>query len=235
MDVYELHLDLPARNAIDGASVDFVEAGLAAADGGPILLRGTDKAFCAGLNLKVLVELEGSALEDYLLRADGMFRALWDYPGPVVACVEGHAIAGGCVLLQACDLRVCTDRPEVRVGVNELALGACYPPNALAIMQARVPRRHVRRVILGAELYTPARALGLGLLDEVVAQPLAVARERCALLAGHPARAFETVSRALRAGQVDPSPGELSDWRANALPLWASEDLRARIRAAIGK
>ena len=233
MSVHELHLDLPARNAIDPGFLDHAEAAFAAADGGAVLLRGTERAFCAGLNLKLLPELDGADMEAFLVRVDRFFRAVFEHPGPVVACVEGHAIAGGCVLLQACDARVVTDRPEVRLGVNELALGACYPPNALAVVAARLPRRHVERVVLGAELFSPQEALALGLVDRVEADPLAAARAEAARLASHPPEAYAYVKRELRAGAL-PDEATVARWHEEALPQWSSQALRDRIRAALG-
>ena len=158
---------------------------------------------------------------------------MFEHPGPVVGCVDGHAIAGGCLLLQACDVRVATDRPEVRLGVNELALGACYPPNALAVLAARLPRRHVERVVLGARLFTPQEALALGLVDRLEADPLAAARAELEHLASHPPEAYAYTKRELRAG-VLPDEATVARWHAEALPQWSSQALRDRIRAALG-
>ncbi len=232
--MHEIHLDLVARNAIDHAFIDHVEQAFLAAEGAPVLLTGTQAAFCAGLNLKLIGELEPAELEAFLLRADGLFRALWDYPGPLVGCVEGHAIAGGCIILQACDLRISTDRPDVRIGVNELALGACFPPNALHIVQARVPRRYVERVVLGAELFSPQEALSLGLVDRIDADPMAIARAEAERLATHPREVFAHTKHELRTGRVDPDDAELERWRERALPQWVCPELRARVRARLG-
>jgi enoyl-CoA hydratase len=233
MSVYDLHLDLPGRNAIDDAFLERVEAGLRAAEGGAVLLRGTEQAFCAGLNLKLLSELEGDELEAFLGRADGFFSALWGYPGPVVGCVEGHAIAGGCLILQACDLRIVTDRAAVRIGANELALGACFPPNALALLTQRVPPQHMGRVVLGAELFSPQDALAVGLVDRVEADPLAAARAAAERMGGFPAEAFAYVKRELHAGAAA-DDAAVARWRAEALPQWSSPELRGRIRAVLG-
>ncbi|MDA1265887.1 MAG: enoyl-CoA hydratase/isomerase family protein [Planctomycetota bacterium] len=233
MTFTEIHLDLPARNAIDHDFLDVAEAALRGAGGGPILLRGTEKAFCAGLNLKFLPTLSADELEAFLVRADAFFGALWHHPGPVVACVEGHAIAGGAVVLQACDLRIGTDRADVRIGVNELALGACYPPNALRIMETRLGAQHATRVILGAELFAPQAALAVGLLDRVEVDPSMVARAEIERLASFPADAYRYIKAQLRE-PLRPSAAEVAQWRGEALAQWRSPALLERIRAALG-
>lgn len=233
MTFTELHLDLPARNAIDHSFLDVLETGLRKADGGAILLRGTQRSFCAGLNLKFLPTLSPDELEAFLIRADASFGQLWRYPGPVVACVEGHAIAGGAVVLNACDLRIATGRADVRIGVNELALGACYPPNALRIMETRVGTQHASRVILGAELFAPADALAVGMLDRIEEDPLAVARAEARRLASFPSDAYRYIKAQLRE-PLRPSEAGQRQWRDEALAQWRSPELLERIRAALG-
>lgn len=233
-NVFELTLDLPARNAIDHAFLDHFEGAMEEAGERAILLRGTPGAFCAGLNLKLLPELEGQPLEEFLIRVDECFGALFLHPAPVVACVEGHAIAGGCVILSACDHRVCAANDGIRIGVNEVALGACYPPRALGIMRARLSPRNVERVVLGSELYAPDEALELGLLDECGADPLELARAAAQRLSTFPGQAYGYVKRELRTPYM-PDSDAIERWRREALPQWAGEELRGRIRAALAK
>jgi hypothetical protein len=71
--------------------------------------------------------------------------------------VNGHAIAGGCVLALCCDWRVAVDRADVRIGLNEVALGLEFPPMIMNLVRDRIPRRHVERVVLEAGLHDRAR------------------------------------------------------------------------------
>ena len=81
---------------------------------------------------------------------------LFEYPAPIVALVNGHAIAGGCVLALTADWRVAPAGSKARIGLNEVALGLHYPPRVLNLVKARVPPRWMEKVVLGAELATPA-------------------------------------------------------------------------------
>ena len=128
------------------------------------------ETFSAGLDLKEVAGLDAAGTERYLLLLDDLIDALYGYPGPTVAAVNGHAIAGGCVLAICCDLRVMADDTKLRIGLNEVALGLEFPPKILALARRRISRRWIDRVLLEAGLHAPAAALELGLVDELAAR-----------------------------------------------------------------
>jgi len=234
MTSYEIRIDRPRRNAIDVEFLTWFETQLTAAGGAPLLLSGSSAAFCAGLDLRFLLTLEGTHLEHFLRGVERLCQSLYDYPGPVVALVEGHAIAGGCALLACCDQRVCTAREEVRIGLTELALGACFPPATLRICRDRIPRRFQEEILLGAGLYSPREALQVGLVDRVESNPRAVAEAILAQLAAHPQDVYAHTKRALREGVSQPSAQEERRFTAEELPRWSSETLRSRVRTMLG-
>lgn len=229
---FEIRMDHPSRNALGAALIDWLDARLDEADGRPVLLLGTEAAFCAGLDLQYLAGLDAAGMEAYLRSIDAFASRLFHYPAPVVAAARGHAIAGGCVLMQCCDHRVSVDEAKLKIGVNEVALGACFPPAILEVMRHRLPRPHLERVMLGARLYTPREARDVGLLDEVVADAEYVARRRLEHLATHPAATYALTKRALR-GRSVPGPEDERRFVEEEIPRWTSPELRERIRAAL--
>jgi enoyl-CoA hydratase/carnithine racemase len=145
--------------------------------------------------------------------------------------VNGHAIAGGCVLALACDVRVGIDAAQAKIGLNEVALGLRFPPRVLAIVRARIPRERESELLLGATLYSPHEALRVGMLDEVSADPIARARERLAALASHPAVAYAKAKRDTRGSVAADlaSDAVLDAWLEESLEGWTSPELHARI------
>ena len=83
---------------------------------------------------------------------------LFCLPVPVVAALNGHAIAGGCVLSLAADLRVAS---VGKIGLNEMAIGVPFPPAPLAAAQHVLGSR-APALIYAAELYSPEAAPGAG-------------------------------------------------------------------------
>ena len=104
----ELVLAGPGRNALGTPVMERALQDLYAAKGEPLLVRGEGPCFSAGLNLKEIATLDADQMEKFLALLDTLVVGLLEHAGPVVACINGHAIAGGCVIALACDLRVCT-------------------------------------------------------------------------------------------------------------------------------
>jgi enoyl-CoA hydratase/carnithine racemase len=230
-DVYELTIDGPGRNALGTAVMQRLLAGLREGGGRPLFLRGAGDTFSAGLDLKEVAGLDATGMERYLLLLDDLIDALYGYPGPTVAAVNGHAIAGGCVLALCCDLRIMTDDTRARIGLNEVALGLEFPPKILALARRRVPRRWLERVVLEAGLHAPAAACELGLVDEVAADCLAVARARLETLAAHAPRVYAATKDTLRRGTLALSDDERRYFRDTVVPAWCAPETKARIRA----
>lgn len=219
----------PGKNALSTALMQSVRAQLDRAEGRPVLLRGEGDAFSAGLNFLELATLDATGIGEFLAVLEDLLHELYNYPGPTVALVNGHAIAGGCLVMMCCDHRVCAADPRLKIGLNEVALGLQFPGAALALARRRVPAQALDEVILGGRLYAPQDALRVGLVDEVAAAAEAVARQRLTELAGHPAETYAAVKRTLRAGVLDVDQAQRRAEREALLPMWTGPELRARI------
>src|SRR5215475_5138111 len=119
----EIVLDAPGKNALGTALMSSLRDQLAKAANQPVLLRGMGDAFSAGLNLKEVSSLDGYGMRRFLALLDDLVLDLYTHPAPTVALVNGHAIAGGCVIALCCDQRIAQRNPRTRIGLNEVALG----------------------------------------------------------------------------------------------------------------
>src|SRR5436190_21503186 len=126
--MFEITMEGPAKNALGTAMMTFLLDQLREAAGRPVLLSGSGDAFSAGLSLKEVASLDAEGMLGFLGLLERCMSALYLYPGPTVALVNGHAIAGGCVLTLCCDYRISTSSPRTRIGLNEVALGVRFPP-----------------------------------------------------------------------------------------------------------
>lgn len=170
------------RNAIDAvmsaalrAAVDRFEADPAARVA--VLTGAGDRAFCAGMDLRAFLAGEGSAI----VEGRGGFAGFTAYPRtkPVIAAVNGPALAGGCELVLACDLVVMAEHatlglPEVKRGLFAASGGALRLP-------AMIPRVRAMELLLTGDPVDAATALSLGLVNRVV--PGARLREEALALA----------------------------------------------------
>jgi len=232
----DIRLEHPNKNALGTESMTWICEKLAEAGDEPVLLSGAGGALSAGLDLREVARLDARAMNEFLRLLERCMTALYLHPAPTVAQIDGHAIAGGCVLALACDWRTAADDPRIRIGLNEVALGVRFPPRTLSICRARVPRRHHVAVFLGAGVHAAPEALRLGLVDEVASDCPAAARAALERLAAHPRAAYAATKHDLRGdARALASDAALDAWLAESIPIWTSPDVRARVAAVLDR
>lgn len=231
----EILLSGPGKNALGTPVMHKALADLRAARGQSVLLRGEGDALSAGLNLKEIATLDPKALEQYLATFDELLVALLSHDAPLVACVNGHAIAGGSVLMLACDLRVATSKPSALIGLNEVAIGLTFPPRVLKLAKSRLAPSHLARVVLEAGLYSPQEALRLGLVHELADDPIAASRALLEKLDAHPRGAYVETKRELNRAVLELDAHEQETFRERVLPRWTSPEMKDTIARALAK
>jgi enoyl-CoA hydratase len=203
----------------------------AAEDVRALVLTGTGSIFSAGVDLFRLTRDGAEYVRHFLPLLSRSLRALFTFPRPVVAAVNGHAIAGGCVIALACDVRLMAEGAG-RIGVPELLVGVPFPTTPLEIVRFAVPRAGVQSLIYTGRTLLPQDARGAGLVDEVVAPAalLARAEEVARQLALIPPTVYRLTKQALRAAALERIDrfGESQD-RA-ALEVWSAPQTHAHIR-----
>lgn len=222
----------PGKNALSTALMESVLAEVKSACDEPLLLLGEGDAFSAGLNLKEIVTLDEAGFRKFLGTLEELVGALYDHPAPTVAWVNGHAIAGGCVMALTCDLRVMTARAGAVIGLNEVALGLKFPPKTFAMVRSRLTGPALERVVLEAALYPAKEAVALGLVHEIGEE--ADAKARLEALAAHPRDVYAYAKRAVRA-KLDVPAEEQRRFLDEIVPHWAAPALKERIAARLAK
>jgi enoyl-CoA hydratase len=220
-DVLVLRLDHGPVNALDLELLRAVTAAFGDLDPAQaIVLTGAGRAFCAGVDLRRIVDGGAAYIEEFLPALSETFLAVFDHPGPVVAAINGHAIAGGCVIAAAGDVRLMS---AGTIGLAELAVGVPFPTTAIEIMRGATGR-FARRLALEAELFEPERARAVGLVDEVTAPEalLDEAVRRAAKLARVPAAVFALSKRQLHGPARERITARQPEDDAMVSELWRS-------------
>ena len=119
------------------------------------VLTGQGSMFCAGVDLLRVRDGGPGYLYEFLPALTDAFLAVFGCPVPVVAAVNGHAIAGGCILAAACDHRV-MNADRGRIGVTELQVGVPFPIAALEILRFAVGTQRLAELISTARTRSPA-------------------------------------------------------------------------------
>lgn len=201
-----------------------------------LVLTGTDRMFSAGVDLfRLLREGEGYATE-LITGLDACLIELFTFPRPVVAAVNGHAIAGGCVLVAACDRRIMTSG-KAKIGITELPVGVPFPVVPLEVMRAGVPPQHMAELVYLGQTYAPTRALELGLVDALVdpEEVLPRALEAANTLARIPAATFAMTKRQLREPAMHTIERHRAIFDAEITAVWKRDETRRTIEAFLEK
>lgn len=232
MDAKQITLSGPGKNSLSTSLMQRALAEVELAKDAPIFLTGDGDAFSAGLNLKEVSTLDVAGMTTFLTALEDLVKALYEHPAPVVAYVNGHAIAGGCVLALCCDVRVMTSREGARIGLNEVALGLRFPPLTFAMARARLTAPNLERVLLEAGLYRAEEARHLGLVDVIGDE--AHARAILATMASHPRDIYAATKLLLRP-RLDIAEEERRRFREDTIPYWASPERRAALLSVLEK
>src|SRR5215472_10797458 len=193
-------------SAIDVELLDILlrELNGVAEDVRALILTGTGSIFSAGVDLFRLTQEAAAYVRRFLPLLSRFVRTLFTFPRPVVAAVNGHAIAGGCVIVLSADARLMAEGGG-RIGVPELLVGVPFPAAALEVVRFAVPRDKVQSLIYTGRTLPPQEALTAGLVDELVAPDdlLARAGEIAGQLARIPPPVYRLTKQAVRAEAME--------------------------------
>lgn len=141
-----------------------------------VILTGSGSAFCAGMDLDMLATIaQQSAQENQedSKRMAKFFRRVWSFPRPMIAAVNGHALAGGCGIATLCDFTLAV--PEAKFGYTEVKIG--FLPAIVSVFLTRqIGDKRARDLLMTGRLVEAREAQQLGLVNEIVESPKLLAR-----------------------------------------------------------
>lgn len=205
-------------------------ASVAASAARAVVITGSGSIFSAGVDLFRLVKEGAPYVSRFFPAMVNAFTELFLFPRPVVAAVNGHAIAGGAIITAACDYRVMA-AGKGRFGVPELVVGVPFPALALEIVRSAVPPQHLESLVYGGATITAAEAFDRGFVHEL-AEPEALIDRAIAVAAdfgSRPRDAFRMTKRQLRMPYVARAR-ELTSADQEALEIWSAPETHENIR-----
>jgi enoyl-CoA hydratase len=226
-----LTLDHPPANAEDEELLADLSAALAGAlreDAvRAVVLTGAGKFFGGGFDLSAPRRDVESTRKLRALFREAHLRLL-SLPKPTVAMMNGHAIAGGLVLVLACDYRLGLDG-DYKIGLNEVAIGASYPKIAFEIVRLRLSHARAAELLLGAALYPASQAIRLGVVDELLPAETfeATVLRRAARMGAFPREAYAHTKAALVAETLARVEAETPQEEEAAAEVWNTTESRA--------
>ena len=197
-----LRLNRPPASALNSPFLLSIEQRLAELAVHPdvkaLILTGTDRVLSAGLDLKEAVGFDAQAQTDVVDALNRAYQVLYGFPKPVIAAINGHAIAGGFFFVLGSDYRIAADGASF--GLTEVRVGVRFPVAAIEMAKAELSPTMSRRLLLAGRNIKADEALDHKILDEVLPadQVMARAREVAADYASIPPIAYGDVKAQMR-------------------------------------
>jgi enoyl-CoA hydratase/carnithine racemase len=195
------------------------------------VLTGTGAFFSFGLDVPSLYDLAPEAFAEFLRGFTALYTEMFGFPKPLVAAVNGHAAAGGCMLALAGDLRLMAEGPG-RIGLNEASFGSSLFAGSVEMLRFAVGDPAAVRVAHTGTLFDVRAAAEIGLINDVVPgeRLLDEARSRAlALSHGHPA-AFRSIKFLLRDRVVETMRATEAASIDEFVKIWYSEPTRKELQ-----
>jgi len=201
-----------------------------------VVVTGRGRIFCAGVDLIRLSAGGTDYVRVFLPALNRLFDTVFQFPKPVVAAINGHAVAGGCVLAACADRRLMAQEGG-RIGVTELQVGVPFPALAFEVMRAVTTPKYFTEVIYGGATYAADDAAERGLVDEVVPADALMERAIAAAqaLAALSPPAFAMTKRQMQApvtAWMDHA-GAIVD--AAVTEIWTGPEAAARIKDYVAR
>ncbi|MCX3058416.1 enoyl-CoA hydratase/isomerase family protein [Streptomyces beihaiensis] len=232
-----IRLDRPPMNALDIATQDRIkelaEEATARSDVRAVVVRGSEKAFAAGADIKEMQRMDHAAMVARSRDLQDSFSAVARIPKPVVAAVTGYALGGGCELTLCADYRIAGE--SARLGQPEILLGLIPGAGGTQRLSRLVGPSRAKDLIFTGRQVKAAEALAIGLVDRVVpdAEVFDAAHAWAAKLAQGPAIALRAAKESIDAGLETDLETGLAIERNWFAGLFATEDRETGMRSFV--
>jgi methylglutaconyl-CoA hydratase len=224
------------RNAMSPELIDELTQVLddtASCDCGVVILTGAGSAFCAGLDMEHLATMNARTVEQHRRDSENMarvLRTLYEFPKPVIAAVNGPAIAGGMGLATLCDFTYAV--PDARFGYTEVRVGF-VPAIVASFLMRQIGEKRTRELLLSGRILKAEEACRIGLVTRIV-QPEELMPEVHALaqsLLLNSPLAMRAVKELLAGHSANQLDEEIEDAITANSHQRSSEDFREGVRA----
>jgi enoyl-CoA hydratase/carnithine racemase len=201
-----------------------------------VFTSANDKFFCIGFDLPYLIELIKAGVEIFYTTYNKLCIDLFTIPKPVVAAINGHAIAGGCILTLCCDYRFISEGRKL-MGLNEVKLGLPVPYPGDRILNQIVGVRYAKEIMEIGDFYPPEASLEMGMVDQVLPseQVLAKSIERAKLLGDYPTHAYKMIKQNRVEKVKDEILKSLEDKQYYFLNCWEKDETQELLEEATKK
>jgi enoyl-CoA hydratase/carnithine racemase len=197
-----------------------------------IIFTGSGKFFSFGFDVPEFLNYSKSDFIIYLEKFTNFYTYLFLFPKPIVAALNGHTIAGGCMLATACDFRLMVTG-KAKISLNEITFGAPVLAGSVEMLKYCVGSRNAQSILYSGAMYSAEEAIQLGLVDQVSSEDALTedARKVAQELAQKDSSAFRCTKHLLRKPAVEEMIKREKDAILEFVDIWYSEQTWENLKA----
>lgn len=196
-----------------------------------IVFTGNEKFFSFGFDVPELLTYSKQTLNNFLTRFTQLNRDLFLYPKPLIAALNGHTIAAGCMLALAADFRIMVPE-KPKISLNEINIGVPVFAGALEMLRFSVGQRNAEHVLKSGKMYSPDEALQLGMIDKL-SNPEMLMNEAMTVASEYAEKnplAFRSLKGLLRKPVIQVSDRREENVIDEFIDIWFSEQSQAQLK-----
>ena len=196
-----------------------------------IIFTGSGKFFSFGFDVPEFMKYSKKDFISFMEKFTNLYTYLFQFPKPIVAALNGHTIAGGCMLATACDFRIMATG-KGKISLNEITFGAPVFAGSAEMLRFCVGSRNAQSILYSGAMYSAEKAFGLGLVDQVTSEDallddaVKVAQE----LAEKDSSAFTIIKKLLRKAVAEEMVKHEKDYILAFADIWYSENTWEKLK-----
>ena len=197
-----------------------------------IIFTGSGKFFSFGFDVPEFLNYSKSDFIRYLEKFTNFYTYLFLFPKPIVAALNGHTIAGGCMLATACDFRLMVTG-KAKISLNEITFGSAVLAGSVEMLKYCVGSRNAQSILYSGAMYSAEEAFQLGLVDQVSSEDALKedARKVAQELAQKDSLAFRGIKHLLRKPVAEQMIKREKDAILEFVDIWYSEQTWENLKA----
>ncbi|TKC60344.1 enoyl-CoA hydratase/isomerase family protein [Pedobacter hiemivivus] len=201
---------------------------------GGVIIAGKEPFFSAGLDLIELYNYNEAEAESFWHLFLNFVANITAFKKPLVAAINGHSPAGGCVIALACDYRVMAEGKYI-IGLNEVPVGIIVPNSIFNLYAFWIGTANASRSLLEGKLFSPEEALQIGLVDELVnpASIITAAERKVRKYMGMERNTWEQSKLSIRKDLITSTSADQSEALAVMLKQWWAPSTRSILKTII--
>jgi len=196
-----------------------------------VILTGSDKFFSFGFDVPELLTYSRDEFKTFLVQFNHLATELFLIPKPLIGAINGHAVAGGCMLALTTDYRVMINE-KARISLNEINIGASVFAGPVEMLRFCIGSRKAELVLTSGQMYEPKQAAEMGMIDtlstpgSLMEDALEVARS----YAEKNAEAFRSIKYLLRKPVVDSYVSREEASIDEFIDIWLSDESQLQLQ-----